>query len=131
MHGKPIATSFTAAILALTCALVLGAVVFSQSRAFRDSFERMAERDFRLLTEITAERLADALMAGDLSEVRNLATLRQREGVRVTILDAIQTEAKDVTDRLVDVMLVALRSKLGTWATHVETVRGIGYRLDR
>lgn len=88
MKIQPIATSFTAAVLALTCALVLGTVVFSQSRAFRDSFERMAERDIRLLTEITAERLADALKAGDLSEVRNLATLRQREGVRVTILDA-------------------------------------------
>ena len=88
MKIQPIVTSFTAAVLALTCALVLGVVVFSQSRAFRDSFERMAERDIRLLTEITAERLADALKAGDLSEVRNLATIRQREGVRVTILDA-------------------------------------------
>ena len=88
MKIQPIATSFTAAVLALTCALVLGTVVFSQSRAFRDSFERMAERDIRLLTEITAERLADALRAGNLSEVRNLATLRQREGVRVTVLDA-------------------------------------------
>ena len=96
MKIQPIATSFTAAVLALTCALVLGTVVFSQSRAFRDSFERMAERDIRLLTEITAERLADALKAGDLSEVRKLATLRR---------------------------------KLGTWATHIETVRGIGYRL--
>ena len=88
MHGKTTVTSLTAAVLALTCALVLGAVVFSQSRAFRDSFERMAERDIRLLTEITAERLAGALKAGDLSEVRSLATLRQREGVRVTVLDA-------------------------------------------
>ena len=26
--------------------------------------------------------------------------------------------------------LVALRRKLGTWATHIETVRGIGYRLE-
>lgn len=50
---------------------------------------------------------------------------------RAAILDAIQAETKDVTDRLVDVMLVALRRKLGTWATHIETVRGIGYRLDR
>lgn len=49
---------------------------------------------------------------------------------RAAILDAIQTETKDVTDRLVDVMLVALRRKLGTWAPHIKTVRGIGYRLD-
>ena len=88
MKIQPIVTSFTAAVLALTCALVLGAVVFSQSCAFRDSFERMAERDIRLLTEITSERLADALKAGNLSEAKNLAALRQREGVRVTVLDA-------------------------------------------
>lgn len=49
---------------------------------------------------------------------------------RTAILDAIQTEAKDVTDRIVDVMLVALRRKLGSWAAHIETVRGIGYRLS-
>ena len=30
-----------------------------------------------------------------------------------------------------DVMLVALRRKLGSWASHIETVRGIGYRMDR
>lgn len=88
MRRKSIVTSFTAAILALTCALVLGAVVLSQSQAFRSSFERMAERDIRLLTEITSERLADALKAGNLPEVQNLALLRQREGVRVTIIDA-------------------------------------------
>ena len=88
MHEKSIATSFTAAVLALACALALGAIAFSQSRSFRDSFERMAERDIRLLTEITAERLARALEAGDLPEVRNLASLRQREGVRVTVLEA-------------------------------------------
>lgn len=88
VHGKSTVTSFTAAGLALVCALVLGAVVFCQSWAFRDSLERMAERDIRLLTEITAERLADALKAGDLSEFLNFATLRQREGISVTVLEA-------------------------------------------
>ena len=88
MRIRTIATSFTVAAFALAGALVLGAVVFSQSRAFQDSFARMAERDIRLLTEITSERLADALKAGDLPEVRNLASIRQREGVRATILDA-------------------------------------------
>lgn len=48
---------------------------------------------------------------------------------RANILDAIQSEVKDVTDRAVDVMMVHLRHKLGTWACHIETVRGIGYRF--
>ncbi len=81
-------TSFTAAALALAGAAMLGVVVCSQSRAFRTSFERMAERDIRLLAEITAERLADTLKNGDLEELRRLASVRQREGVRVTIINA-------------------------------------------
>ena len=48
------------------------------------------------------------------------------QAVNVIIGSNIGTTA---TARLVDVMLVALRRKLGTWATHIETVRGIGYRL--
>ena len=45
------------------------------------------------------------------------------------ILDAIQNEDKDVTDRTVDTLMVGLRRKLGAWAAHVETIRGVGYRL--
>ena len=48
---------------------------------------------------------------------------------RPQILDAIQSEDKDVTDRTVDTLMVGLRRKLGAWAAHVETIRGIGYRL--
>lgn len=45
------------------------------------------------------------------------------------ILDMIQCEQKDVTDRTVDVMLAHMRSKLGDWASHIETARGVGYRF--
>lgn len=45
------------------------------------------------------------------------------------ILDAIQNEDKNVTDRTVDTLMVGLRRKLGAWAAHVETIRGVGYRL--
>lgn len=48
---------------------------------------------------------------------------------RPQILAHIQGEEKDVTDRTVDTMMVGLRRKLGEWAFHIETIRGIGYRL--
>lgn len=48
---------------------------------------------------------------------------------RPQILAAIQNEDKDVTDRTVDTLMVGLRRKLGTWASRIETIRGIGYRL--
>ena len=70
-----------------------------------------------------------ALTPGEYRMLELFLSSPNRIHTRTAILDAIQTEIKDVTDRLVDVMLVALRRKLGTWATHIETVRGIGYRL--
>ena len=48
---------------------------------------------------------------------------------RQQIITRIQREEKDVTDRTVDTLMVGLRRKLGEWAGHVETIRGIGYRI--
>jgi len=68
------------------------------------------------------------------AEFRMLALLASRPGrvyTRARILDAMQTDAaKDaVTERTVDVLMVGLRKKLGDWAQHIETVRGVGYRV--
>ena len=49
---------------------------------------------------------------------------------RTMLLDAVQGPEACVTERAVDVMIVGLRRKLGAWATHLETVRGVGYRLS-
>ena len=48
---------------------------------------------------------------------------------RQQIIARIQREEKYVTDRTVDTLMVGLRRKLGEWAGHVETIRGIGYRI--
>lgn len=48
---------------------------------------------------------------------------------RPQIITRIQVEEKEVTDRTVDTLMVGLRRKLGDWAAHIETIRGIGYRL--
>lgn len=48
---------------------------------------------------------------------------------RQQILDATQVEEKGVADRIIDVQMVSLRKKLGGWANHIETIRGIGYRV--
>lgn len=66
------------------------------------------------------------------SEFDLLKTLVSHPGrvySRSMILDAIQNDDKDVTDRTVDTLMVGLRRKLGAWAAHVETIRGVGYRL--
>lgn len=65
------------------------------------------------------------------TEFRLLAVLATRPGrvfTRQQIIESIHDGFAAVTDRSVDVQVVALRKKLGTVGNHIETVRGVGYR---
>ncbi len=48
---------------------------------------------------------------------------------REQILDALHGDNYAVTARAVDVQIVGLRRQLGSAGKHIETVRGVGYRL--
>jgi two-component system phosphate regulon response regulator PhoB len=82
-------------------------------------------------------RAGSASLNGELltltrGEFRLVALLASRPGrvyTRSQIIDAVQDEEKSVTERTVDVQLVGLRKKLGAWASHIETIRGVGYRV--
>jgi two-component system phosphate regulon response regulator PhoB len=66
------------------------------------------------------------------TEFRILQFLASRPGwvfTRRQILRAVHGEDYPVTGRAVDVQVAALRKKLGTEGKHIETVRGVGYRL--
>jgi two-component system, OmpR family, alkaline phosphatase synthesis response regulator PhoP len=72
------------------------------------------------------------------TEFRILLYLAKRPGwvfTRQQIVDAAQGEDsfvsdRFVTDRSVDVHIVSLRRKLGSCGSYIETVRGVGYRLQ-
>ena len=67
-----------------------------------------------------------------LSEFSILHMLAMRPGVvftRYQIVDRIRGSEYLVTDRAVDVQIVGLRRKLGSYGKLIETVRGVGYRL--
>ena len=72
------------------------------------------------------------------TEFRILVYLARRPGwvfTRQQIVDAAQGDDvfvndRFVTDRSVDVHIVSLRRKLGSCGTYIETVRGVGYRLQ-
>ena len=70
-----------------------------------------------------------ALTKSEFDLLKILAAHPGRVYTRPQSLDAIQGEEKDVTDRTVDTLMVGLRRKLGAWAAHIETIRGVGYRL--
>ncbi len=66
------------------------------------------------------------------SEFRLLTLLAKRPGFifsRYQIVDQVRGENHSVTDRSVDVHVVSLRKKLGSWGHCIETVRGMGYRM--
>ena len=69
------------------------------------------------------------LTRGEFDLLDLLSAHPGRVYTRPQILAHIQNETKDVTDRTVDTMMVGVRRKLGEWASHIETIRGIGYRL--
>ena len=83
------------------------------------------------------DRGRTATLAGEVlsltrAEYLLLRLLVSRPGriyTRQQIIDATGDEEKEITERAVDVQLVGLRRKLGPWAVHVETVRGVGYRV--
>lgn len=69
-------------------------------------------------------------LTGSEYKVLELLLLRpERVYTRAQIIDHTQNADKTVTERAVDVQIVGLRRKLGAWAEHIETIRGVGYRF--
>jgi two-component system, OmpR family, alkaline phosphatase synthesis response regulator PhoP len=66
------------------------------------------------------------------TEFHVLAFLARRPGwafTRAEIMSAVRGDTHAATDRSVDVQIVGLRKKIGPYASLIETVRGVGYRL--
>lgn len=70
-----------------------------------------------------------ALTRTEFDILRLFLSHPRRVYTRMQIIELTQGEDKFVTDRTVDSQLVGLRRKLGRWASHIETIRGVGYRL--
>ena len=79
--------------------------------------------------EVTLNGHPIDLTATEFNILRLLAGHPGRVYTRVQILDRTQSELKDVSPRTVDVQVVGLRKKLGAWSVHLETIRGIGYKV--
>jgi len=66
------------------------------------------------------------------TEFSILLYMIQRPGwvfTRNQIINAVKGNDYPVTDRSVDVQIVGLRKKLGLFGSHIQTVRGVGYRF--
>jgi len=66
------------------------------------------------------------------SEYKLLVILLQNQGrvlTRDQLIEKVQGEGISVTGRTVDTHIFGLRKKLGFWADHIDTIRGVGYRF--
>lgn len=66
------------------------------------------------------------------SEFKLLEALFRAQGqvlTREKLIDSIQGDDVSVTERTIDTHIFALRKKIGAWSKHIETVRGVGYRI--
>jgi two-component system phosphate regulon response regulator PhoB len=104
----------------------------------RKSQETVDEKSTVRIHDITIEPgRHEVLVRGEpvqltLTEFQILHLLARRPGwvfTRYQIVDEIRGEDYPVTDRSVDVHIVGLRKKLGTSGKHIDTVRGVGYRM--
>ena len=113
------------------------AVLLARVRAvLRRGPVAVAERDFDGLRIDEDARVASLggeelrLAPGEFRILSLLARNRGRVLSRQRILDAVLSDdEKGVTERTVDVQIAGLRRKLGEWAGHIETIRGVGYRV--
>lgn len=79
----------------------------------------------------------DVVVAGEKlhltpSEFKLLALMVQNHGrvlTREKLIENIQGEGINVVGRTVDTHVFGLRKKLGAWSDHIETIRGVGYRV--
>ncbi len=66
-------------------------------------------------------------------EFKTLALLAANPGKvfnRNQIIREVKGDNYPVTARAIDMHMVNLRRKLGDWADHIETIRGVGYRIS-
>lgn len=117
---------------------VLIARIRAAVRRTRDTAEAKASETIRILGitihtsrhEVFVDDVPVQLSATEFSLLEFLASRPGWVFTRSQIIDAIRGPDYAVTARAVDVHVLGLRRKLGRHGSHIETVRGVGYRMQ-
>lgn len=108
-------------------------------RLLRRQEEMMEDKSILRVADLTIDPARHEVLAGGkpvlltLTEFNILHMLARRPGIvftRYQIVDKLHGSDYTVTDRAVDVQIVGLRRKLGSCGRLIQTVRGVGYRLE-
>ncbi len=110
----------------------LRAVLRRGSSPANEDFSNVAIHDLRINPQRHEVLVANQGVDLTATEFGILSFLARRPGwvfTRNQIIEAVKGDDYPVTNRSVDVQIVALRKKLGNAGTYIETVRGVGYRF--
>jgi len=111
---------------------ILIAKIRSLLRRHDLSIKKHDRLGFKIIPEKLALEMNNEEIQLKLTEFKLLETLAEKPGwvfSRQQLLDAIKGPDAYITDRSIDVLVVALRKKLGIYGKQIETVRGLGYKM--
>jgi two-component system phosphate regulon response regulator PhoB len=96
--------------------------------------EKLRAGDFTLDELQHEARVKDRILTLTAVEFKLLALLMENYGLvldRSKLLESVWGYGRNVSTRTVDTHVMRLRAKLGDAGEFIETVRGVGYRLQR
>jgi two-component system phosphate regulon response regulator PhoB len=108
------------------------AVLRRNSEAADDSQQVISIHDIQIDIKKHEVTSGGEIVHLSATEFAILCTLAANPGwvySRNQIIDAVRGQNYPVTERSVDVQILGIRKKLGQQGRHVETVRGVGYRI--
>ncbi len=108
------------------------AVLRRRSRAAVENTKTLTVHELEIDPGRRSVTAGGAALDLTFTEFQLLCVLARRPGwvfTRSQIVDAVRGSDYPVTDRSVDVQVVGLRKKLGSYGSYIETVRGVGYRF--
>ena len=79
------------------------------------------------IVRLNGEKIS--MTADEFDTLNLLARNPEKVYTRRQIIDNVKGDDYPATDRVVDLRMMKLRRKLGTWAEHLLTVRGVGYKI--
>ena len=108
-----------------------------RGRALKNGSEDLSRTTLRagdLVLDLVAHHISCSGISVQLtaSEFKLLAVLLKNQGrvlSREKLIEQVQGEDVNVTDRTVDTHVFGIRKKLGICGEFIETIRGVGYRL--
>jgi two-component system phosphate regulon response regulator PhoB len=107
-------------------------------RILRKGVTRQDDKNVLKIEDLTIDPNRREVLVKDkpieltFTEFNILHTLARRPGLvftRYQIVDTLHGGDYLVTERAIDVQIVSLRKKLGSYGKYIETVRGVGYRF--